>query len=216
MKLSIIIFSLLILCNPAQAETLRVGYGRLSIIDLGSLINAKPLITDETLVKVYEVSGLDAENDKSIIVVQGLKDSGETDLTIDTQIGIKQFHLVLESGAGEDTVLNYRQSRSMLIPHVFSLGQKRSTIIQMPAHINEYVLVGNPNLINLKQIKDYYDRDFLKTFALNTNTSQGLTDLVVPTRRGVYKLTLDIGGINSEDLQHNSFIDFGDKLSASF
>jgi hypothetical protein len=195
---------------------MKVGYGRLSVIDLGSLINAKPLVTDEKLVRIYEVSGLDAENDKSIIIVQGLKDSGETDLTVDTQTGIKQFHLILEAGDGEDIILNPRLSRNTISSEAFTLDLGRSTVIQMPAHINEYVLAGNPNLVNLKQIKDYYDQDFLKIFAINTNTNKGLTDLVVPTCNGVYKLTLDIGGINNENLQHNSFIDFSDKLSRGF
>lgn len=212
----IIITFLTLFIASVRAETLRVGYGRLNVIDLGSLINAKPLVTDEKSVRIYEVSGLDAENDKSIIIVQGLKDSGETDLTVDTQTGMKQFHLILEAGDGEDIVLNPRLSRNTISSEVFTLDLGRSTVIQMPAHINEYVLAGNPSLVNLKQVKNYYDQDFLKTFAINTNINKGLTDLVIPTRNGVYKFTLDIGRINNENSQHNSFIDFSNKLSRSF
>ncbi len=208
MKLVIILFIMLITTLSVKAQTLRIGYGRLSLIDLGSLINSKPLIVDETLVKLYELSGLDIENDKSIVAIQGLKDSGETDLTIDTQTGIQQFHLILDTGAGEDLTLYPNLSRNYIVRKIYSLTPSRSTIVKMPAHINEYVLAGNPNLVSLKQVKDYYDKDFLKMFALVTNSNEGLTDIVIPTRRGVYKFSIDIGRINDENIQHTAFIDF--------
>lgn len=216
MKSIIIALSIgILLINPAQAEELKIGYGRLSIIDLGSLINSKPLVTNEKLVRIYEVSGLDAEHDKSIIIVQGLKSSGETDLTVDTQTGIKQFHLILDPGTTENKIVNPQSSRSIIISEAVTLEPQRSTIIEMPAHINEYVLGGNPNLISIKQIKDYHDKDFLKTFALNTNASEGLTDIAIATRKAVYKLTLDIRRINNEHIQHHSLIDLRNKLSTS-
>ncbi len=216
MKLGIILLAMFISLK-AEANTLRVGYGRLSLIDLGSLINAKPLIVDETLVRAYELSGLDTENDKSIIVLQGLKDSGETDLTVDTQTGIKQFHLILNANNGDDLVMDPKLSRSYIVREPYLLAKSRSSIIKMPTHINEYVLAGNPNLVSLKQVKDYYDQDFLKIFALVTNINEGLTDIVIPTRRGVYKFVVDIGRMNDENIQHNTFIDFASEhTSRSF
>ncbi len=212
MRLIITLIIMLIINSNAEAQSIRIGYGRLSLIDLGSLINAKPLVVNEALIKVYELSGLDAESDKSIIAIQGLQASGETDLTVDTQTGIKSFHLILENTAGEDLILDPRLARNYIIKSPYLLAQGRSSIVKMPAHINEYVLAGNPNLVSLKQVKDYYDDEFLKVFALVTNTNAGLTDIVIPTRRGVYKFTLDIvrtnNETNDENIQHTAFIDF--------
>ncbi len=207
MKFSLLIL-LLFLSIKVQAQTLSVGYGRLSLIDLGSLITAKPLVVNEQLARVYELSGLDMESDKSILAIQGLKDSGETDLTVDTEAGIKQFHLVLNAAETDDLLLVPKLARSNIVMQKYYLATERSSVVRMPAHINEYVLAGNPNLLNLKQVKDYYDAEFLKVFAFVTNTKAGETDVVIPTRKGVYKFTIEVG--DDENLQHNDFIDINE------
>lgn len=195
----------LFLVLPAKAIDIKLGYGRISLIDLGALINSRPVIVNENLVHAYPLSGLDDEKDKTIIALQGLSDNGETDLTLSTSSGVYQFHIVIDDNQGEDFIAYPQLSRIKVMPQDYKLSTNRSTIIALPKHINEYVLAGNPNLINVKQIKDYYDKDFLKTFALNTNVNHGLTDLVMATRDGVYKITVDIKG--DKNVEHTNIID---------
>lgn len=200
-----LILVLLFSINSVQAIDLQVGYGRFSIVDLGSLINSAPLVVDDTKVKVYSLSGLNDEEAKSIVAIQGISKAGETDLSINTQAGIYQFHLHLVQGQGQDMALG-DNIRSRMYPNSFNLERSRSSIINMPAPINQYILAANPELVSYKSIKDYYDRDFLKTFALVTQNSLGKTDIVVPTQVGVYKFTINIGENSNET--HSSFIDF--------
>lgn len=196
---------LTLLCLPVKAIDIKLGYGRISLVDLGALINAKPVIVNENLVRAYELSGLDDEDDKTLIALQGLADNGETDLTLSTSAGIYQFHIVLNDNQGEDFIAYPQLSRIKVMSQIYKLSTNRSSIIALPKHINEYVLAGNINLLSLKQIKDYYDKDFLKTFSINTNTNQGETDLVMATRDGVYKITVEIKG--DKNAEHNNIID---------
>lgn len=204
--ISRLLLLLSVLIQPVKAIDLQVGHGRFSIIDLGSLINTKPLVVDETKVRAYTLSGLNDEDSQSIIAIQGLSKTGDTDMSIDTQAGIYQFHLSLVQGQGQDMALGHNV-RTKIYSQEFPLKQSRSSIVKMPAYINQYILAANPNLVSYQNIKDYYDKDFLKTFALITQNTVGKTDIVVPTQAGVYKFTINIGELNNDNL-HHSFIDF--------
>ncbi|MBT6842885.1 MAG: hypothetical protein HOA17_03685 [Candidatus Melainabacteria bacterium] len=193
----------------ANSIPLELGYGRFSLIDFGSLINSEPLVVDKSKARVYSISGLDDDEAKSIIAIQGLSKTGETDLTVDTQAGIYQIHLKLNPGQGKDLMLGQR-SRSRIITKKFTLSKSRSTIVKLDSHINQYILAANPELVSYNNIKDYYETDFLKVFALVSKDQTGTTDIVVPTRTGVYKFSIEITGENND---HNSFIDFSSASS---
>lgn len=180
----------------AQADhSIKAAYGKLSLIDFGSVIKNEPLVLDDSLIRVYELSGLDNENDKSIIAIQGLKSSGATDLTVRTNAGIYQFHVTLNSNQSEDFILDPNNSRLKVFPNSFPLESSRMTLISSPSYINEYVLVGDPRLVSLEQVVSDDDPEFLKTFALLTSKNKGNTDAVVATKTGVYKFNLDIGAL---------------------
>ena len=209
MRLLLIIFILSLNQVQASSIPLKVGYGRFSLIDFGSLIISEPLLVDKTKARVYTISGLDDDDNKSIIAIQGLSQTGETDLTVDTQAGIYQIHLSLNDNQGEDLMLG-EQSRCKIIATQFKLAKSRSTIVKLDSHINQYILAANPKLVTYNNIKDYYEPDFLKVFALVSKDQTGTTDIVVPSRSGVYKFSIEITGENND---HNSFIDFSSASS---
>lgn len=185
--------ALLSIHKAKAAEDLKVGYGKLSLIDLGSLIKNDILVLDESLIRVYTLSGLQEEDKKSVIAIQGLKKTGETDLTVRTSSGIYQFHITLDPDISEDLIINPNNARTHIISAEFPLDNNRMSLVSSPNYINEYVLGGNPNLISVKQVVTDDDPEFLKTFALVTNDKQGKTDVVVATKAAVYKFKLKIG-----------------------
>jgi hypothetical protein len=207
-----ILILLLLSCLQAQAIELKVARGRFSLIDFGSLIISKPVVLNQKLVNIYTLSGLDNEEAQSIIAIQGLEDQGRTDLTVDTQAGIYQFHLVLDEKSNQDLILGQAR-RSIIQEGAITLNQSRSCIVSSPSHINRYILAADPNLISYQNIKDYYHPDFLKVFSLASNKQEGITDIVLPTKTGVYKFTVLIKG--AEDENHTNLIDLNSITSSS-
>ncbi len=190
--------SLLLICGffsqaAKASESLNVAYGRISLIDLGSLIQGDVLILDDSLVRIYKLSGLNDENKKSVLAIQGLKESGETDLSVRTASGIFQFHIALNPEESEDIIMQPNNSRTRILRAKFPLMTKRMSLITSPFHINEYVLGGDPDLVSVKQVVKDNDNEFLKTFALVTGEETGKTDIVVASKGSVYKFTVEIG-----------------------
>ena len=207
-----ILLALVLTCIQVQAIELKVARGRFSLIDFGSLIIAKPLVLNPKLANIYPVSGLANEESQSVLVIQGLEEQGSTDLTVDTQAGIYQLHLVLNKDENQDLVLGQAQ-RTHIINATIPLKQSRSSIVSVPAHINRYILAADPSLVSYQNIKDYYHPDFLKVFAIGTNSKEGITDLVVPSQAGVFKINLSIKGGQDED--HTNIIDLASITSSS-
>lgn len=192
-------------CSTTLASTkINVAFGRLSLIDLGALITAKPVVKDKSLVNVYMLSGLSQEENKSIVAIQGLKKSGNTDLIIRTKKHIHQFRIILNNTEGEDLNLNPQNSRTKIIKKPFHLKTQRLCSVSSPSHINEYVLAGNPHLIDLEQIVSNTDPEYLKTFALSTKKQEGNTDIVIASKQAVYKFTIKIGESNEKHTENIS------------
>jgi hypothetical protein len=195
--------------NTLQEETdeqpkyqnLQVAYGRMSLIDLGVLIKDLPFVLDESLIRVYALSGFDDEMHKSILAIQGLKRSGQTDLSVTTETGIYQFHIRLDTSCPEDLLLKPSQSRSVMQAGNFHLAIQRMSLVSLPSEVNEYVLASRPDLLALKQVAGVDSEKFLKIFALASKDKAGLSDVVIATRLGVYKFTIVIGG--NTDAQHD-------------
>lgn len=186
------------------ANNIKVAYGRISLIDFGALISSEPLIKDKSLVNVYPLSGLSNPSNKSIIAIQGLKQNGSTDLIVRTNKSVYQFRILLNNDQGEDIKLNQQNSRTKIIKHSFPLSKERLSVVNLSEHINEYVLAGNPKLISLEQIVNEHDPEYLKTFALNTKSLTGITDIVVASKKSVYKFTVKIGEQNAKHTENIS------------
>lgn len=174
----------------AESINIKVGYARIALIDLGSLIIADPILSDITKFKLYTLSALEDESHKNIIAIQGLKSSGEGDLSVKTNSGFYQFHLMLAEES-TDYILNQQNSKIITLENIL-LQPNRSSIIRSKYPINEYILAGNPNLVTASQLVNYYDDDFLKVFLLNTKSYEGSTDIVIPTNNMLYKLPIKI------------------------
>lgn len=194
----IICIVLLSLSLELNAQTIKISEGKISLIDLGSLMVSKPILSDPNLFKVYELSALENEEHKNILAIQGLKSSGEGDLSVKTSSGFEQFHLLLNKEPN-DLVADLINSKLKVQTEILHMEPNRSTLIKVSEPINEYVLCGNPNLLQIKHVVDYYDADFLKVFLLNANSYEGETDIVIPTARAAYKLKVKIHkGANHE------------------
>lgn len=184
---------------PASAQDIFLEPGRIALLDCGSLINAKVQIVNNELVRVYSVSGLEDETANSILVIQGLKNSGKTDLTISTSSGLIQLRVILNKERTTDLELNPQASRLKIYNKTFELSSERAAIINLPAYINKQILVGDPDLIRVSQLLDYYDDNFLKNISIISSNYEGVTDLIIPSQSGVYKLTLNIKKENSHE-----------------
>lgn len=183
---------LLFLALPVCAEDIYLESGKIALIDLGSLINSEAQIVNKELVRAYPISGLEDENSNSVLALQGLKDSGETDLTVSTSSGFYQFRVILNNQKTTDLVINPSSSRLKLYPESFHLSPERSSIVSLPRYINQKILVGDPELIKATQFLDYYDENFLKLISITSSENKGQTSLVIPSQTGVYKLNIDV------------------------
>lgn len=192
--------------STPPSPRIQISPGRITLIDLGSIINGHVWLTNPQLARIYSLSGLADEQARSIIAIQGLQDQGATDLTISTEAGIKQFHLIVGKNPGVDFICNRERSRILSNNQTYTIHPSRATIIDLPAPVNEYVLAGDPSLIKLKQVVDFYHQNFLKTFALASSTTQGVTDIVIATNKGIIKFTLEIQGAQHEHTNHISFV----------
>jgi hypothetical protein len=191
MNLLIIFCLLLVSLCDAKANTLNIAKGKISLIDLGSLISAEPILSNKEIARLYQLSALEDENHKNILAVQGIKEFGESDLSIKTSSGIYQFHLNSGKDSG-DLILDPNNSKLINHPQTIELMPNRSSLVRLSQPINEYVLCGNPDLLELKQVVDYYDPDFLKVFLLSTKALEGETDLVIATAANLHKLKIKI------------------------
>ena len=190
----LILLTFILPVNAAVQRDIKVGYGRISLIDLGTLITGQPVVINKGLVNVYELSGLDDESSKSIIAIQGLKKSGETDISVNTKAGVFSFHVSLNQADGEDIIFNPNYSRVQINPKYQPIYKERMTVVDLDSTINEFVLAGNPNIVEFKHLCDPESEDFLKLFGINSKTFSGKTDLVVATQKGVHKIKLTIQG----------------------
>ncbi len=202
--MTIVLCLLLFGLKAIAIPRIQLARGHLSLIDLGALITSKSINYDQSKLNLYKLSGMYDENDKSIVVAQALVNKGSCDLNIKTESGLKQLHLILTESNGEDFSFDPSRSRSRIYSEPIKIAKTRSTVIRLPTHINEYVLIGDPDLVKFEHINDFYDKDFLKSFALLAGDKQAKTDLVIASRHKVYKVPLEVVNGN----EHMPFVDF--------
>lgn len=199
MKLLLILaFSLTL---AAQARELKLAWGRIALVDLGSLVKSEPLVGDKNLVRVYSLSGMEDEESKSVIALQGLSDSGATDINIDSHSGLVQVHINLNGTKTEDLILDPSHSRTCIVSTPYSLQLERSIIVETDAPFNELVLASQPTLVELRHLHKDNDPKYFRTLVLHAKAA-GLTDIVIATKSRVYKFSIKIGGTQNEHTEH--------------
>jgi hypothetical protein len=189
--------------NAVRAEKfpLRLAYGRLSLIDLGSFLTIDPLIQNEKLIRTYPLSGFSDETRKSIVAIQAIKDAGKTDLNLSTEQGLRQFEIKIEyENSAEDLILDPQKSKSKILEKLFHMEKSKSILIKSPYPINEFVLGGNPELISLEKIHPRAHPKYLYEFLIYSKNLTGTTDLVIASTKTVYKLTLEISEKTEEPI----------------
>ncbi|MEY3369928.1 MAG: hypothetical protein RLZZ361_598 [Cyanobacteriota bacterium] len=182
---------------------IQVAPGRLTLIDLGAPLKSKPWLANNKLARVYTL--FNKKNNSSILVVQGISDSGACDLTADTESGIVNVLITAKSSPGNDLIMDPNRSSIIDNKNFFQLNSYRTALIKLKSKIDEFVLAGDPDLIKCKAIFDFYDPNFLKSFALSGSNTVGKTDIVIATELGIIKFELEV---NTNENQHNNIIDF--------
>lgn len=188
---SLLIFSFI----PVQAYDLKLAWARILLVDLGSIIKSQPLATDTGSLRIYALSGLNDEDDRSIIAIQGIAETTNNDISINTEAGIITLHL--SGGESPDLILNPERSRSCIISKNINIAKGRSIIIETDSPFNKYILASRPDLLRLKHLVSENDPAYFRTIVLQAN-EEGLSDIVIATKARVYKFTVNIGGQNNE------------------
>lgn len=185
-----LVLSLLLICLPSQA--IKVGKGRISLIDLGTQITSDAAVAKTDFINVYSLSADIDKDKKTVLAIQGLKDQGETSFFIDTQTGTQSFQVTLDKDSSEHEVLNSGYAKTQVLKKDFRLNINSSLRVSSPYYINDYVLAGDPSLIQLDPFSNYYDENYLKNFILNAKDQKAKTDIIVPTTNQIFKFTIHI------------------------
>ncbi len=192
MKLLAILF-----CSMLAANAQDLAWASLALIDLGTIIKSAPLVGDTSLLRAYALSGMQDEETRSVIVLQGLNNSGLTDINIDTYSGLVHLPISLTETNTEDQIMNTAKSRSCIIKQFYPVELERSLVIEVDAPLNEFVLAAQPTLVELRHLHQDNDPMYLRTIVLQAKAA-GTTDIVIATKSRVYKLTIKIGGTQNE------------------
>ena len=186
----LILSILYMLAYGAQAQALKVGKGRISLINLPGQIISKTSIAQNDFIKVYQISSNEDFKIKNALAVQGLVDQGQTSFFVHTNKGIKSFEVSLDEGSSE--ILDLNPQKPIANFGLRELKTNSSLMVQSPFYINELVLASNPGLLELDPFFDYYDPKYLKAFILKTKDHEAITDLIVPSAQKIFKFSLKL------------------------
>ena len=190
MKYLILSIICMLSLQNVHAQALKVGKGRISLINLAGQITSKTSIAQDKFIKVYQISSHEDFKIKNALAVQGLVNQGETSFFVHTDRGIKSFEVSLDENSSESIDLNPQRPITNL--GLKELKTNSSLMVQSPFYINEFVLASNPELLDLDPFFDYYDPKYLKAFILKTKDHEAITDLVVPSAQKIFKFSLKI------------------------
>jgi hypothetical protein len=193
------LFSLLILAFTLPASAIKVGKGRISLIDLGANIQSEISIAQKNYINVYALSADTNKERKSVLAIQGLVDKGETSFFVNTDRGIQNIQVSLDQSSSE---LETNNSNSVKVfAKEIKLKTNTSLIVTSPFYINDVVLASNPELLKIDPFSNYYDEDYLKNFIINAKDEKAKTEIIVPTTKKIFKFTIKIddykGGYDS-------------------
>jgi hypothetical protein len=188
-----------------HSPELCLSHGRILLISLDSLEIGTFLISDESLVKVYKLN-------TSVLAVQALGEKGAAELIINTKQGLIRFNLnigkshsadfsLLEKNKSyEPEIKESTETRIMSRPQFYKLKVLSNTAvsenslitIKLNSRIEGPVLASNSAVLELKHLVNSQDDQFLRIFLLKIKNTVGITDIIVPAEKVVYKFTLEV------------------------
>lgn len=180
------------LCFITNAQAIKVGKGRISLIELDSNISSEPTIAQKELINVFSLSADIDREKKTVLAIQGLQDQGETSFFVDTAFGAQNIIVQLDKTSSETESRKPGLTKIKSLSQIFNLKINSSLRVTSPYYLNDYVLAGDPELFNLDPFSDYYDENYLKNFILNAKDIRAKTDIVVPTTRKIFKFTIEV------------------------
>ena len=166
-----------------HSPELYLSYGRILLISLDSLKIGTFLISDESLVKVYKLN-------KSVLAVQALGEKGTAELIINTKQGLVHFNLNIGKSHSADFSLVERNISQQ--PEINTVSVNSLITIKLNSRIKGSVLASNSALLELKHLVNSQDNQFLRIFLLKIKNTVGITDIVVPAEKMIYKFTLEV------------------------
>jgi hypothetical protein len=166
-----------------HSPELYLSYGRILLISLDSLKIGTFLISDESLVKVYKLN-------KSVLAVQALGEKGTAELIINTKQGLVHFNLNIGKSHSADFSLVERNISQQ--PEINTVSVNSLITIKLNSRIKGSVLASNSALLELKHLVNSQDDQFLRIFLLKIKNTVGITDIIVPAEKVVYKFTLEV------------------------
>lgn len=175
-----------------SAHAIKVGKGRISLIDLGAQIKSEPSIAQKEFIHVYSLSADVDRDKKTIVAIQGLQDQGETSFFIDTSLGVRNIKVELDHDSSETEVFNPEHNKIRVFEKVFKIKTNSSLRVASPYYINDYVLAGDPELLSLDPFSNYYDENYLRNFIISARDTKAKTEIIVPTTKQVFKFTIQI------------------------
>jgi hypothetical protein len=189
-----------LLCT-CPSKSIKVGKGRISLIDLGSQIKSNPSIAQTEFINVYPLSAEIDRKKKTVLAIQGLQEQGETSFFINTEAGVQNIEVELDENSSETQIFDANQQKTQVFEKTYHLNINSSLRVASPYYINDYVLAGDPDLMSLDPFSNYYDENYLKNFIINAKELKAKTDIIVPTTRQIFKFTIQIdnfkGGYDS-------------------
>jgi hypothetical protein len=188
-----------------HSAELCLSYGRILLISLDSLKIRTLLVGDESLVKVYKLN-------TSVLAVQALGEKGAAELIINTKQGLLRFNLnigkshsadfsLLEKNRShqpeinenaENGVVQRSQSYKLKVLSNSVVSENSLITVKLNSRIKGSIIASNAALLELKHIVNSQDDQFLRIFLLKIKNTVGITDIVVPAEKVVYKFTLEV------------------------
>jgi hypothetical protein len=188
-----------------HSPELYLSHGRILLISLDSLKIRTFLVSDESLVKVYKLN-------TSVLAVQALGEKGAAELIINTKQGLLRFNLnigkahsadfsLLEKNRSyqaednenaENGVVQRSQSYKLKILSNSVVSENSLITVKLNSRIKGSIVASNAALLELKHIVNSQDDQFLRIFLLKIKNTVGITDIVVPAEKVVYKFTLEV------------------------
>ena len=166
-----------------HSPELCLSHGRILLISLDSLEIGTFLISDESLVKVYKLN-------TNVLAVQALGEKGTAELIINSKQGLVHFNLNIgKSHSADFSLVDRNRSQQAEIKTV---SENSLITIKLNSRIKGSVLASNSALLELKHLVNSQDDQFLRIFLLKIKNAVGITDIIVPAEKVIYKFTLEV------------------------
>ena len=122
--------------------------------------------------------------------MQALGEKGTAELIINTKQGLVHFNLNIGKSHSADFRLLERNISEEAKINTVSVNSLIT--IKLNSRIKGPVLASNSALLELKHLVNSQDDQFLRIFLLKIKNTVGITDIVVPAEKMIYKFTLEV------------------------